>query len=634
MSATAGRLRRWGPPAARGLGLGVAALALAPIAYRALFGLFADYDDEGYVLVSLQGHLRGAPLYDDVYSQYGPFFFVWWGGVFRLLGLSLDHDTSRAVTLVLWMGTGLLAAFAVLRVTRSFLIGVGVLVMVLATQRVLVNEPMHPGGLLSLLLLGVVAAALFALPSAPRAGMVAIGALAAFAALVKINVGALAFMAAGFACAVAVEPLRRHRVIPLLAGALLVATPFALMSGDLGQDWALHYGLHVAMAALGVALVTSSLPASPSLALAHVAWLAGGAAAAAALILLTILVGGTSVEGLLDGVVLGPLRQREAFSLPLIIPVALLPLAAGGLAGAAITALLRTRRGRHGASTPFAAVARLLAGLFIWVAGSGVWARYGPPFAMAMPLAWVASVPLPRDHEYLPVLIRALLPALAVLQTLHAYPVAGSQTAWSALLLVPVGAICVADGLAGLGAWARRRSGPAASRLLRGAAMLPVALFPIWLVWLQSPHYSSVVDGYKAGVAPGLPGTERLRLPREQVGVYRKLTEEIDHRCSTFISIPGLNSLYLFTETEPPTWLNATAWMFLFDAPTQRRIVERVAPIEDLCVIRHFGLVEFWRQGRPIPQRPLVRYIDERFTQAAVQGPFEVLVRRRNAPRP
>jgi hypothetical protein len=74
--------------------------------------------------------------------------------------------------------------------------------------------------------------------------------------------------------------------------------------------------------------------------------------------------------------------------------------------------------------------------------------------------------------------------------------------------------------------------------------------------------------------------------------------------------------------------------MFLFDAPTQRRIVERVAPIEDLCVIRHFGLVEFWRQGRPIPQRPLVRYIDERFTQVAVQGPFEVLVRLRNAPRP
>src|SRR5262249_49591933 len=48
------------------------------------------------------------------------------------------------------------------------------------------------------------------------------------------------------------------------------------------------------------------------------------------------------------------------------------------------------------------------------------------------------------------VFLRRFVPALAVLQTLHAYPVAGSQIALSYFLLVVVGTILISDGATGM----------------------------------------------------------------------------------------------------------------------------------------------------------------------------------------
>ena len=45
---------------------------LAWIGHRLVFAQFQGYDDEGYLLITVQQFLQGSPLYDDVYTQYGP----------------------------------------------------------------------------------------------------------------------------------------------------------------------------------------------------------------------------------------------------------------------------------------------------------------------------------------------------------------------------------------------------------------------------------------------------------------------------------------------------------------------------------------------------------------------------------
>ena len=41
-----------------------------------IFSTFARYDDEGYVMASLQSFLNGHALYDEVYSTFGPAYYL------------------------------------------------------------------------------------------------------------------------------------------------------------------------------------------------------------------------------------------------------------------------------------------------------------------------------------------------------------------------------------------------------------------------------------------------------------------------------------------------------------------------------------------------------------------------------
>ena len=51
-------------------------LVCAYAGYLRMFTSFGDWDDEGYFLISVSSFLRGEALYTDVYSLYGPFYFV------------------------------------------------------------------------------------------------------------------------------------------------------------------------------------------------------------------------------------------------------------------------------------------------------------------------------------------------------------------------------------------------------------------------------------------------------------------------------------------------------------------------------------------------------------------------------
>src|SRR5436305_9998015 len=61
-------------------------------AYYAIFTDFATYDDEGTLLVTLKAFVHGEPLYRSIYSEYGPFYYELFGGLFALAGKAVTTD--------------------------------------------------------------------------------------------------------------------------------------------------------------------------------------------------------------------------------------------------------------------------------------------------------------------------------------------------------------------------------------------------------------------------------------------------------------------------------------------------------------------------------------------------------------
>ena len=159
---------RLGSAMALPLGLGMVALLVGPLAFYAFFTSFQDYDDEGYLLISLREYARGGVLYDEVYSQYGPAYFQLVTGLFRVAGLAFVHTQGRAVALALVIAAAILCAVATWRLSRSLLIALAAELLVVQALLPSRAEPLHPGALLALLLGGLILVA--HLPRRPRGG--------------------------------------------------------------------------------------------------------------------------------------------------------------------------------------------------------------------------------------------------------------------------------------------------------------------------------------------------------------------------------------------------------------------------------------------------------------------------------
>jgi hypothetical protein len=87
----------------------------------------------------------------------------------------------------------------------------------------------------------------------------------------------------------------------------------------------------------------------------------------------------------------------------------------------------------------------------------------------------------------------------------------------------------------------------------------------------------------------------------------------IKARCPVFLTLPGMNSFYLWAHRDPPTGMNTTSWMYLLDGRQQQDVVDSVRSVPRLCLLRHDPELNIWRQGRPLPERPLVRFTSTGF---------------------
>jgi hypothetical protein len=479
------------------------------------------------------------------------------------------------------------------------------------------NEPGHPQELVALLL-----AAAVLLSSRGKPGPLPVSSLAllcAALALIKINAGGFL----GLALLLTVRAHASDRFArggwTVIAGGLIAVLPFILMRHHLSASWCRHYAMVVAVAIALTFVVAShcagKVDVGPSVYGRMAGWFSGTWAAILGLLLLT----GTSLTGCLEGLLLTPLKMPGVALQPLLLPSAV-GWSAGLSAGAA--AVLLWMPARPWARWLTAALKGLygLAGGFLLVDA--------PLAQLGFLLPWAWLILLPPDRQSWSKLDlsfgRVFLCLSAAWQALQAYPIAGTQAAVGTLLLVVIYAICLRDAWIALVATAplqqwQRSLSPTTAPLLRGLVGAGL-LYLFAMVWCP-PH---LWRRTYANLTPlALPGAQAIRMEAEGAQLYQRLTEYLRTESDTFVTYPGVNSLYFWTGRRPPTQLNSTGWGQLTPAQ-QAHILHALTQARRPLLVVH----EYVTQGWQDPKRPatpidtLIAFVNHRCEEVTRIGPY------------
>ena len=474
-----------------------------------------------------------------------------------------------------------------------------------------------------LLLLCLVASGILAARSGYRwLAMVLVGMLVAALALIKVNIGIFVILAAALAIVFQLPPNGLVRAGRYAVGVVALILPAVLMKA--------HLGVVATQAYCGVvtvsiaALLAGSRSARVSLLSMRDVWITiASFGATAGLVLLIIELHGTPFSDILWSLVLQHLKtnvEQAFWYFPLILGRRWIVWALAGLAAAVtLTAAARKDRKLNG----LLAWAKLLFGL---VALGLAWAVPSNLIGFVTPFCWLVLFPPPGEET--PSFPRMLLCTTTVLQTLYAYPIAGSQAMFLQALLVVVGAVSCGDFLRAPAI--RLRLDP-----LRPALRASVAGV-LLLVALYYAHEAFRSRRYYLSLTPlALPGAERIRVPADQARTYQWLVRNLKQSCDGFVGYPEMPSLHLWSGVpspgplhEPPGPLNGDAWMLVLTREQQEIIVKDFSRFSNPCVVYIPKLVTFWNKGRQDwSDLPLVKYIQQHFKTAGETDGYYFLIR-------
>jgi hypothetical protein len=626
--------RRWAMP---GLVYVVLTVLCALAAYWAMFSQFQVYDDEGFFLYSLKLFVAGHPLYSSVFSEYGPFYYLLFGGLFAALGHDVTTNAGRLIQLTIWIAGTLGLGLTAHRLTGRLALGVAALATAFGLFSALQYEPMHATGLASALLTTMLIVIALAVATRPRAALSVVGALAAALLLTKINIGAYAIVAIGFATVMAGGSLVRYAGLRWLAVAAFVLIGPAVMASKLNSASFQSYAVLVVLSTLSlvfVALPRESDYVTRDESPRWLRWLIGAFAGCLVIVLAVVFALGSSPRALVNQTITLPSHQGNFAT----IPVTLNPEVIWWSLGAAGLAWTWRRWGRgvySGIRPPslWDGLLRAIAGIAILLSlGSQSLFSIAPNvlFSLAMPLAWVAALPassdIPRPRERL---VRLLIPSIAILSPLFAYPVAGtSQVAIGSIPLVLCGVVCVADGWAQLAAWneVKAPGNPVGAVLAAlGVALALGTTYQYIVQPLQTSH-----DQYRAEIGLNVPGATRLHLPPAQARAIDDVVALVRSRCQTLISLPGMYSFNIWTGLPTPSPLTGQQpyWLSLTYAQ-QFGLLRAAEASRGLCAIRNDTLaLSYGQHTGPSSSSPIVDYIDRDFVPIASLAPYTVEVRR------
>jgi hypothetical protein len=559
-------------------------------------------DDEGYLLLTMKHYFAGEHLYTEVFTQYGPFYFLVQKAIFGLLHLPLTYDTGRLVFLGYWVLASLLGGIFVYRVSKNVTLASAAALAVMWLERVMAYEPNHPEQMVVVLLMAACAVAVK--PS--RGWVVLLGAIGAALFWTKTNVGLL-FLAAAFMASVCVLPTGRLRKIggAVLLGAVIVG-PIVLMHDYLGQ-WA--GGFCVLSILAGASTVIAGMRAVPRAGKRlRILWfLIAGAAVVTLLIVLVSPLEGTPVGGLVDGVLVAALHQAEVFSFPFVITKQMVFLAV--VLSACIAKLYWTpERGPHAG---WVDVLKCVAGLLVvaLLVRRSVWITGSRSFGFAIGYVLLPLALLPRRggnwkaSEFFP---RIFVTALAAMEIMQAYPVAGGQVNIGAGPFLLWGFMCVFDGAGGLLELLPATKDwqvPVAEASMIGAVVFAAVVFAMSL--------HGFLRGSYPNPASALQGASSLHLPPELEVRYETLSSDIQTNCKILFTMPGMGGFNFWSGVPTPDGFNEDNWMRGVPLSEQQQTLQKLENNPSACVLVRREMLPIW--GVPeggVDTLPLAHYID------------------------
>ncbi|HEX2854930.1 MAG TPA: hypothetical protein VHO24_16975 [Opitutaceae bacterium] len=619
------------PPTARkapwrGTGAGIAlgaALLLATLLATGCWMLFSNlalYDDEGYILISAREYFAHGRLYELVYSQYGPAFYVMTDAFQHLLAGPVDHTAARLLTLGFWIGTAVCCAGFVLRQTGSRSLTLFALTTTFLYLYFITDEPFHPGSLVFFLLaLSLLATTELLGRERLKSAAAVAGLTGAILLLTKINVGVFYVAALGTWALLHTVPSRWQRSAGIVAVTSLVLLAAALMHTLWRESWVQVY---LALFATGAVTVFAVSDRERFVTAKQVFLFFAAGAAGGLLILFAVWLRGTSVEGLLNGVLLGPLRHPGSYSYPVDWRPGSLSVAALSLALAVALPGIRRKYSAAAADGIIVGLRLVLAAALL--VGFAMLMRYrviGAVFSYVAPLIWIWMVPLSGIESSRPArACRGLIGTVLLLQYLHAYPVGGSQESWGTFLFWPLAAL----GLGDVRLWLRREGAShALGRWWPGITAAALVVLAAKVGWTAKTAH----DRYASRSDLALPGAAQLHLLDSHRTAYHVLTLNAAAHADVLFSLPGMFSFNLWTGLPTPTQKNTTLWFTLLNDREQTEIIRAIEAAPRTCIVLQETLVELMTAGK-VPMRGLLHdYLQHNFSPAFRVEGFSFLVR-------
>jgi len=342
-------------------------------------------------------------------------------------------------------------------------------------------------------------------------------------------------------------------------------------------------------------------------------------AGVSALVLGSALLVGIAPPQLLEGIVLGPLRHPTAFSFPFRWSGLTLPILVCN--AAAFLAWLVLRRSRPVVADRIVAIARLVvfAGFFgsffhaFAVSVEGFLLSFATGFSWALTASLSGEPPGQKRA-------RQFLAVPALLQILHAYPVAGSQLGVGTMLLALALVLPLADTVRWL-----RTTWPARPAFAFAATAAPAALALV--LWGFASATGAASARYFRSPAETFTGAG-LHLSPWQTSTLATLAANARYHGDMLFSLPGMFSFNLWTGLPTPNRTNITHWWSLLDVAQQSAIAARlIAAPRSVVIVQRNLITSGFAQNR-YRSSLLSRTIDENYSRLFSLDGYEFWVRR------
>ena len=570
-------------------------------------------------MITIQSFLEGQPLYDVVFTQYGPVYYVYEWFLHRVLSIPLTHDATRWLCIVHWLAAAALLGVVGRVMTGSLVAGLFAFSQGAIHLAHLGREPGHPQEIIALLLaLGLVAANRID----RKIGLPALGAVGAFLLFIKPNVGI--FFAAALFLTFYFHSNRAGagasgRTWLLIAGCALL--PFLLMRRHVMFEWCRNYSLVAALGIVAAALAARDVTGHQ---VSFRRWIEAVVAfVAAALVFAGIaMFTGTSAAGLLDGLLLTPLRTPDIAILPLRVPNFAVVNALASLVVAMLASATAGHSRRDSAIT-------LLKLCFVLVSSFVLFGRPNAQLMYILPWVWLVAIPGRNGatgHALATSFPRVFLALAAAWQSLQAYPIAGTQLTLGSMLLVVATTVCLADlVIEGRARWPQRANVLTHSPVAHVACAAALLCF-FTFIWCRLP---AARRNYASLTQLNLPGARLVRTDTAMVQRYQALAQYLQANCDTFITCPGINDFYFWTSKRPPTHLNPTT-ISILTAQQQEQIVAALRRAEKpLIVILESIVNDPGRRGSG-SIRVLLQALRDEYVEVHHLPPFKIYGLKRN----